>query len=668
MKAGAVSVMFFALGCALWAFDEPLDESVSYAEAYVSRGLELLTRGFIAEARASAAQACLYDPASSDALFLYALTISQDGPESNVALAAGNLALQKDHFKRFQRKECQRFVATALERRGLWARALSLSGYAERRALLDASDALLAMRCLYFTGSDSYIDFAIACIRRFKSDARFARFALERLDPALRTEQYAPLLDECLATLDVTGYEDPMVWALAAPFISDAARREAAIRAHRALSAGPTALGACLSVEYGLIDETAAVEEFFAAGNTVSAALLFRFAHALSREEARDSFGKHLRRFTGMVLADDDADDRPERCARFENGSLIEWTYDPHHDGIPSVVAVYSGGRCIRATIRGPFLDDGFTIGADTPSLPYPPFLTNIDPASLTSSIDIEYDPYPYIGSVSKRRFGGGKVVYEMPSRSYALQIAADDRQLGDYPVAIPRALDFPLPTDRALWGAAFRVTAYSGDGAWLADAELHDGIPILRRERRGQKGLSRLFYSNGFPAEEYIDSDGDGREETRVSWRRDGPMSYRSRIELDADGDGRAEYAESYGEATERYWDYDGDGRFDAVMRTLPDGAREFLFSSAFDGMYDSVIMAWLDGAIEKIRITRFGSELTLTPDNAPRVFWIGLKLFDIGTQRLTEGLIVLTGPDGKGYAVRVIKFEGNWYIEAYR
>ncbi len=603
------------LSCAALAVSQvagppDLDPRRAASRAAVERAARYLESGDADGAREASEEARYLDPSNSDARYLLALSDLRSGrplaePESEL-----RSALSGGIFLRYSQEDAARLLAHILARTKRYPEALAL---ASRPGLAGDSDALyLRSRALRLLGdTEAFLATVDAGLDRFPSDARIPRELLTFAARTPRTEAIASRVRRVESRLGYYRFLDPEILLLLVPFRpSEEDRRDLVLEYRATGRRSPRA--AILALDLGILDDPAAVREFF--GFPSLSWEDFRDLRGLLRSgEGRTELSESLSRYTGILGYDSDGDGYFETRTVFQAGAMESWTLDFDQDGLPEISLKFRDGlpESGRTALSG-------------------------------GEAMFEYGEYPYLSRVLYRTPKGVREYLFSPD---ALPFAAvglysgPGRESGEG--FAPRRTGIPFPAETACASFAFRVTDRPEDrDSSSVVTDLDRGIPVrsLVRTRDGRDGLR--IYRSGMPLYELADMDGDGLYESRYLYPSGGagaaPAAVPDRFEADFDLDGVFEYTEGLEPPFVRTWDYDADGLVDARAEATGDGGEIREFSRRFDGRLDTAVLV-RGGRI--LRVLRAGTELPLIPDSGGRVLWVGRKPFDFGTTLPSPG-----------------------------
>ncbi|MDR2257630.1 MAG: hypothetical protein LBE14_00620, partial [Treponema sp.] len=309
------------------------------AEQYVRWAEETIAGGRWDEALAGLERAADYADVSSDISYLLALARSRTGKPRGAVLEALRRAGEAGRWSRYAPDQALLLEAETL---------IALRNFSEALNRLarrsgDADGAMLRLSALRGLPDINAFRRAMGeTLERYSRDPRPAVIFFEYAKGKTPEGTDQVLLDTILRRLPYIVDAEPRLGFLAAPFIKDreeARRLLGAYRgAHRPLPASVPA-----SLNLGLIDEAAAVEELFdfpapeagtAAEPGIDKELIEEVFALLRDDEGRRLFRERLFRFSGLITADADRDGIPESRARYRDGVIREFFWDADQDGL----------------------------------------------------------------------------------------------------------------------------------------------------------------------------------------------------------------------------------------------------------------------------------------------------------------------------------------------
>lgn len=594
------------------------DEAIS--ASLVESARSVLSLGYSAEAIGLVEEALSFRPADSDANYLRTLIGASIGEAPALSLARLEQALASGNFRLYRREDARLMYASLLARtrrpeealrflQGLPASAEAL--FVETRARLALNDDSGARTA------------ALSSLRRFPSDPRSVLAWLQNRPRPNQTRADAELVAAAFAAMEALKELDTSILIALAPYAATVDEARLLVREFRALG-GQSDRATVLALEYGLINEERAIGEIFSGGRPVSVEQLSRLFRALASADGRGRFNSAFASFSGTVFDDATRDGIPESMVLYDNGAPLEWTLDENQDGIAEMNAVF---------------------GADVP--------VELSLRSGSTRLVVEYASWPYASRVSysdadgTRRYSLGPAALWLPMIDM-VAIGAG----GPFFVARNRT---PVPAEKAVAAAAHAVQRSGPDTASVS-AELYQG-QATRAWWTDQAGMSGIMvFDMGFPVQEAIDADGDGRYETRRVWNR-GPMGlpFAAWLETDLDGDGIYEYRETLSGPRIQSWDYDLDGAVDMTLETRPDGSLVYRYLAISGRVIEAIHR---NGRLEAL--LENGRQVGISADSGGKLWWVGTKPFDFGPK---------TPPLGRGsrdgVMFSVFQLDGRLYAQ---
>jgi len=356
------------------------------------------------------------------------------------------------------------------------------------------------------------------------------------------------LLELALRRLKVPFFmeKDPDLAWMAAPFIKNIEEARRLVAAYRAEREKPSAFSIPAALNLGLIDDVAAVEEFFS-WPALDKNLIVEVHKLLRGEEGRSLFTQKLLSFSGIITSDDDRDGYVDSIAYFNSGAIEEFAYD-------------------KTQSR----DFNFRIFFDGAGVPV---RCEFPIAGFSSAALINWERYP---SVEKIKLGNETFEFRPADFQYApitlVELSGSQKYAGPaFPVL---SYQFMEITRKTLVSFCANMTRSSAEFDSASEQIFFDrGIPLRSVETLNGKQISVTEFESGFPVVQRVDVDLDGRMETIRHFRRplsisdlDGVFDYRSFIsssESDWTGDGRHKTGETYPKdgSVVYSWDMDGSG-----------------------------------------------------------------------------------------------------------
>lgn len=610
----------------------------SAARPLVAAARDAWTCGSPARAQAYVIEALDIDATDSDALHIAALLRLKQADDAASALALEDAALAAGHFDLYAVADARDLDAALLVRLRRWNECLALLG--PLSATESARDPeIYRLRALARFGLGDRagaIGELRAAAQRFPDEPRFARIFFERCSPSTPTEAERALGEIFAKRLRGLSDQDPELLVLGAPFMLDAKSREDSVRAYRAQGAA-SAASTLRSLEYGIIGDDAAIEEFFSGRYGIDAAALRKLEDLLGSAEGRARLVDRLKAFGGIVAADRDGDGVFEESAEYRDGSLVSWRLDADQSGNWGLRVQFDSGLPSDLVLQRAGLET--KIHYDR--YPYVALVTFSRSTPPTSLADLAAGRAPDVQEYERYRMGPDSLVYA------PLVLSGFPGRGPGAALFLPEPSEAAAPTPESAASCALAVERtvppYS-DVVWL-----ERGIPVRRERYLDGRLYSVLTYELGRPSLEKVDADGDGRFETeRVfdtfssgrpdAWdaaKREDPQP--AWVLVDADGDGFFGYREEMAFPFRKEWDLDKNGTWDAILQTLSDGGSRLDLSSRLDGVFDESVTFDAKGRI--VSLTRYGKPAVFVDDANPRLRWIGSKPFDIGSNLPAAG-----------------------------
>jgi len=549
------------------------------------------------------------DGANSDILYLSAVCAMKLSDNLPLALEYAAAARISNRFREYDRISSIAFESSILIRNRRFKSALDLLTIGPA---LDSTDPEFGyLRALAYYGLNER-EFALKEISRiaarFPRESRAARLFFERelKNPTAYSQE---LGRQFLNRLPDLAALDSEVLVLAARYMPSQSQARDAVLAFRE-AGGKSAQATLRALEFGIIGDRAAINEFFDGEYELFLSDLLELRDYFGSAEGYEFILARLSEFSGTISADGDGDGFPEEFIEYRTGRLNRFIRDADQDGIPELEFNCSDGLPFAALAR-----------------------------SGLTEIHIEYSRYPYAirvlfeeGRETQVRNNEKNEIreYHFLPESFALPfLTFTPFPKANSPFFLGSTGFFNLPSEYECIVSAFSFRKKTDSLEEFTSLE--KGIPLQREKFRNGRLDSILEYAKGRPSLDYADLDGDGKFETQRFYDPlgDGSISTVIKALIDSNGDGVPDYRESFQPPYRKEWDFDFDGLFDAFEEKSDEKRTKREFSSRLDGRFDEVLIL-KDSQISEF--SRNGEELPLIVDSNPRLKWIGSKPFDLG------------------------------------
>lgn len=482
-------------------------------------------------ALAAAKSVLATDGTNSDFLFLEARAALASDGLVRPALGDVKSALLADRFARFSRNDALIFEAQLLTRLRRWDEALSaLQAVSDR---VSAPAALERIRALIGLGNwnQALVEFEGAR-SAWPSDRRFATLFFSSWKPA-PTERSRRLAAAYLVLAGDPSFPDVELARLSLPFLPSQGDRKHLLESLRAAKGAVASIEAC---QFGLIGFRKAVDEIFAGKAPLQRSDLESLA-SLADPDGLSYLETRLAAFSGTVVSDSDKDGIFDSTAVYKDGQLAEWKTDSDQDGFFETDIAFAYG-----------IPSGGSWSANAALFSY------------------SWAAWPWLASASRDSLDAS-VESVLPSPAHRSWKLADSalswRPLSMLPFPSAASTfflvdptDAPAPLERSLTASAILMDIHRPDGD--LEVDMRKGLPIQARLMDKDRLVARFEYDRGHPLMEYLDQDGDGRFETRITLdpQSDPADPVALSFESDIDGDGVYEYREELLPPFRKTWD----------------------------------------------------------------------------------------------------------------
>jgi hypothetical protein len=494
-----------------------------------------------------------YDPAMADFPYIEALSLAaRNAPRADI-IARVEYSLSDGLFWRTYTKNdakvlCARLYAETCQ----YGDALSRLEGTSITATADAD--YVRVLALYGLGRVRSARSAVsAALDRWPFDSRFPRVFLEREAKNLPDEAALKIAAVIISRLYLWENDDRFLLILAVPFESDPAVRVRNIRTYRGMGNRDSSTGqvipleplsALYALEYGLLDEAAAVDEIFSAEKTgIRLSDLARLCQLTGSATVRKTIADRLSSYNGIITDDANGDGIIDTRMLYRLGRPVQAEFDRNQDGYPL-----------------------YTVDCDLGA-----------PTTITGSrgsFTVTYDTYPAVRNVV---YGLRK--YTLMPLSLSWAPVTWKKQSFDFP-----GVDFytiqltgveSLLTEKLLVTSSsfFTEPATDRPGGEVR-VSLEAGVPVSSESRERGQIYAWTTYTRGFPSLTKEDRDGDGYFETTKTYTLTGKLSS---VLVDGNGNRKIEYREDYSDdgAVRQRWDSDENGVYEVTCTTSPSGTQ---------------------------------------------------------------------------------------------
>jgi hypothetical protein len=331
-------------------------------------------------------------------------------------------------------------------------------------------------------------------------------------------ENVGALVGIALKRLPFLVDSDPELGWMAAPFTGDDDEARRLISAYRSGGQPLNPFSLVPALNFGLLDDTAAVNELFArpAAEGVAAnaeivldrGLIAKVGDLLRSDEGRGYLAEKLRSFTGIIAEDEEYDGYAESRAVYSRGELQEFCYDADQDGLYDLSVIFNSGSPLWADVAAlpyavsPEQNRRTAFDRRAKALIFWEKYPSVLRAVLGKETFLFAPGYFQFAPVHFERFGdtGEASGFAFPHFDPLCQ-GINRRMLASFAVAVQRP------------SAEF-------DGG-VEQIHLERGVPIRAEVTLGGRVVSVTEYENGSPVIQRLDLDLDGQMDTVRRFRR---------------------------------------------------------------------------------------------------------------------------------------------------
>lgn len=577
----------------------------------IERAASLLASAQWKEASFEARLGSSYDPTLADFAYIEALSlVAQNSPRFDILERVENSLASGLFWRTYSRNDALLLCARMYAETCRYSESLFCLKTIQKSSSADAD--YVRILALYGLGRfDEARTLLSSTLESWPFDSRFPRIFLQREVHCPSTHASRKIAELILSRLYLWENTDRELLLLAVPFEKDPSIRDRNIRIYRSMgkkdsiltyTPAPDPLSAMLALEYGIIDEGAAIEELFFAEKTgIRLSLLTQLCHLVATPDQRKNIESRIDGFNGIIIDDANNDGIFDTRILYRLGRPIESDFDRNQDGYAD-----------------------YTISCD---LGVPTKISLVK--GVTTVI---YDTYPFVRSVTV-----GNREYTM--KPLSLSWAPVKWKKHDFNMTSADFFTFEFPgkeselTERLLISSSSFYTAKATDRpAGEVRVTLEKGVPVSSESRDNGHVYSWTSYKKGYQALTSSDRDGDGYFETSMMYDTQGNLAS---VTVDRNGNRKVEYREEYspnGDVLQK-WDSDENGVYEISYRVSSSGVERIEWLHP-----DTQIPVIITVEGSQPRSVRYGSVLLpVLKDPIDTVWWIKrvpLKSREIVTQ----------------------------------
>lgn len=504
-------------------------------------------------------------------------------------------------------------------------------------------------------------------LNRWSFDVRFPKlfFLNERNKPVSRSGKR--LADMLIQQLYVWIDREPALAVYAAPFDPNPKENNRRLKVYRNMYKGGetqqdvrTRLAAVLAeLRYGVIDEKAAVKEFFTVQSadhlplkerkavpTLYSDQLMELCRIVGMVSVRKTIANQLKTFSGAVLEDENNDGIVDATVFFEKGRPISAFFDPNQDEIYEYRAVCNFGTPDRIiTVKN---------GSET-----------------------YYDTYPAVRAVTQQQ---ERKTYTMrplslkwePITQFELDLRLQDADKEAPPFFTLRLRDSArlLQEHDFIFSVLYCDQPDPDDEEAVIRTHFEKGQLLSIETKKNNKTVALAQYRNGALMQKTFDYDGDGFFEVLEQYNRHGQVE---KIAVDINKNKLFEYTERYEAdgSIVKQWDENEDGDAEIYYTQFPSGDARTMWKHRFSGKPVSVF--YKKGVPDKLTIGTQAIPIIKEPTH--EVYWlekrpsfsnkVAEKLEELFRQNTTEveSYTVMIG----GYELYAVRSGGAVFVQLF-
>ena len=643
--------------------------NTSYALQYLQKAAALYTDANYAEALEYVEKGMTFDDSFADFFYLKAQCLMQLNGTRAECLDAAEAALTSGlKLRIYNRDALVLLLARLYTETERYNEALQLL---ESLAFVSADRDFYRAAALYGLERDGQArDVIETALTRWSFDVRFPRlFFLQERNKAM-TRAGKKLADSLLQQLYVWIEQEPSLAVYAAPFDPNPQENARRLKVYRNMHSADsktrdarTQLAAVLAeLRYGVIDETAAIEEFFAvtvtdhlpqrAQSTAPVSALYsdqliELCRLTGTNAMRTEIGNRLKTFSGVLLEDDNHDGICDAAVFFERGRPVSAFFDLNQDEVYEYQ--------VQCNFGAPDL-------IVTPKNGYA----------------VQYDSYPAVHSIVQKAEKREYIMRPLALRWEPVAQTELDLRLRETDAEAPAFFTLRLRNNARLlqqhdfiFSVLYSEEPAPTDNNAVLRTHFEDGRIMSAEIKTGAQTIALFRYRNGVLAEKGYDYDGDGFFEVLEQYGKQGKLE---KISVDSNKNKLFEYYELYKTdgTVIKNWDENEDGTPEIQYTQFPSGNAQTVWKHRYSELPVSVY--YKKGTPERLTIGK--TSVPLIKDPSYNIYWLEMrpsfsdkvaeKLAELfkDTDSDVESRMVLIG----SYELYAVRSEGAVFVQMLR
>lgn len=449
-------------------------------------------------------------------------------------------------------------------------------------------------------------------------DFRFPKLFLQNERYATKTATIQRLAEKIIARSYVWETSNPEVLVLLSPFETDIDETVRRLKVFRQMYAPFTktytiedlfvrSYALLLSLNYGLIGEETAIDEFF------NMTALFLSPETQKQTRVKGLFGKHLEELCRLVQDPSMRAQIAQNIVTYNN-----CIFDDEGDGILNTVIMYDNGRPTKAlmdTNQDMQLDITVECNFGIPSH-----------ITLHNSMVVEYDEYPKVKNVLIANdlyvMRPQDLIFK-PILLQPLMLNLFDLQAAysNLYIITENNVQQSITQTELLQAAVYVDVLLAQSPLTIERVLLNRGVAISSQTMLGDTIIARTQYTNGRIAKKTLDRDADGYYETEQHFERNGNIA---QVMVDINRNKKYEYRETYSNTgvIQKYWDENEDGTWE-ILYTQTDNTISVQWVHP---LTKEIVHVSFNGT-QPVSVTYLGMSDTLYPNEKSTFYWVGTR-----------------------------------------
>lgn len=482
------------------------------------------------------------------------------------------------------------------------------------------------------------------------------------------------IADSFFASISNYSKSDAEIELLSSFFVENPEQKLRSVKAFNARGE-KSPLYPALALEFGLIDERAALDYFYGfSDKSVFLPVLRQFIKSIKDGENKKELCEYLNSYSGTLLIDTDGDLAANMTVKYERGRPMSISYDADEDdendwscecdfGVPLNLSLASPPLKI-AYENWPFIRQvGYNLSSENSSL------GNLSFDIVADSL--AWCPFSIEAEQTARKELGIDFFIPAIDNSKNLALSAEKIIESAMSCTVPSKERKNASVTVALLNGLAQEAVYSADGKTYAVAKFENGLPVNRLVDMDGDGIFETAEEYGASAdlnENFISKDDEMQNITNLfALSGSHPGIYLKSITIDKNGDTIPDFMEEYtaGGGKISSWDSNSDGKWDIRYVKLPSQDGKIHEQSMFyEPLKNKIVtVESVDGV--PVDVKSGGENLSVFKGENENFYWLSEKNEAAASKSFSEQKIIekVNHIDSQGVCI-IVEDESERFI----